>query len=133
MPFLAFEKNMVQILIKSRQNYSSIWLGIPPCYKIYVSDYVILSEGQAACCQGSLYTAVDLLFEWQHLNTYTMDAFGDFCRKTGATFVSLMANILIKFLNFWPLKFKRLRSKHHQYEKFLKLKEILYSRAEFQA
>ena len=54
------------------------------------------------------------------LNTYTMAGFDDFCQKLGQR---LMATILIKFLNFRLLKLKRLRSKHHQHEKFLKLKE----------
>ena len=72
--------------------------------------------------QGSLYTAVDLLFEWADIVwIHTLwPVLVISVKKLGQR---LMATILIKFLNFRLLKLKRLRSKHHQHEKFLKLKE----------
>ena len=100
---------MVWIPVKSRQNSSSIWQEIPLRYKIYHH-------------QGSLYTAVDLLFEWADIVwIHTLwPVLVISVKKLGQR---LMATILIEFLNFRLLKFKRLQSKHHQHEKFLKLKE----------
>ena len=69
-----------------------------------------------------LYIAVDLLFEWADIVwIHTLwPVLVISVKKLGQR---LMATILIKFLNFRLLKMKRLRSKHHQHEKFLKLKE----------